>query len=664
MAEISSGTYVIDSNYNIVGFNSVAKDMYPTLEKGVKCHKALMNLDAPCEMCPVLNQIHGPKTYLDPIRRIYETVDAVEMPMEDGSVGHALIFSTVGESENLSNNLPTHEDGLRMLGIINALSSDISDLYSVDVESHLIEIYRFSGNARGVQESMAQAPVYEDAMKAYIKLNVHPDDAELMTEMTDFSYIKKRVETDGNFTFHYRTNRDGQVHYYYMKCSRNGELGAYDSISFAFACEDNQVNRKKMLEALERDALTGLYTKHAFVRYAQQLLDQYPEEEFDIAIADVENFRLLNNIYGEEKGNELLASLGKFFVNADSRVLWGRFSGDQFVAMGRSRNSKTTEDLETLMRGFADISPIPNVVIKWGTYRNVDRNLTVTYMCDRAAVALESIKHNYSQSTATFDGPVSRRHYNAQLYETKFQNAIDNKEFVVWYQPKYDPYNNQIVGAEALVRWIQDGNVLPPGDFLGVFEEDGLIRQLDEYVFEQVCEFQRMRKRKSARLIPISVNLSRNSMRHADAVDRYAAIAEECGIEPQYLPIEITESADIESKDIKALVEAFVAAGFPLHMDDFGSGRSSLHSLNALDFDVIKIDKGLVDYIGDENGDIILHHTIVMANDLKLRIVAEGVENKQQLDFLMDKGCDMIQGYYFSKPLSEGEFERQLEEEL
>jgi len=568
----------------------------------------------------------------------------------------------IREGEKVSKYVPTKDEVLSWPGMLDTLSNDVSGVYSVDTTTHQLNAYFVGGNRMGMYNCIKYNPRYEHAMEVFISQNVYKDDQNEMRYVMEFNYVSKILEKQVNFIFHFRVNWNKKIHYYYVKCSRNRIKS--DQIILVFACEDNQVNDRKLQYILETDILTGLYTKEAFLQYSRQLLDDNPENDFDVVLVDVKNFRLLNNIYGVEKGNELLKTLAEYLVDSHSKELWGRFSGDQFIGMGRHTNLYTMKSVSEIVEGFNEISPVPDIVLKCGLYDHVDKDLPIEYMCDRALIALKSIKPDYNQLTAHYDGEISKQHYKAQLYETCFPMAINKREFVVWYQPKYDPYQMKVVGAEALVRWCREGKNISPGEFLPVFEEDGLILKLDEFVFESVCEYQHRRKERELPIIPISVNLSRVTLRQPDAVERFSKIASNYGVDSAYLPIEITESTAIESRDIKSLVEDFRKHGFPIHMDDFGSGHSSLSSLNVLKFDVLKIDKGLIDFIGDENGEAILYHTILMANDLKLSIVAEGVEKEQQLDFLKKMGCDLIQGYYFSKPLSELGFDELLNDSV
>ena len=200
--------------------------------------------------------------------------------------------------------------------------------------------------------------------------------------------------------------------------------------------------------------------------------------------------------------------------------------------------------------------------------------------------------------------------------------------------------------------------MIPPGEFLDVFESDGLIEKLDEYVFRTVCQQQKAWADMGRKLLPVSVNVSRCSLFGQDIVGRYKKIIKECGIDPLYVPIEITESVALANLKIKPIADAFFDAGFHLHMDDFGSGRSSLNVLTVMHFDVVKLDKSLIDFIGNRSGELILNHTMALGKELGNRLVAEGVETESQLSFLKINGCDAIQGYYYSKPLPVNEYER------
>lgn len=414
---------------------------------------------------------------------------------------------------------------------------------------------------------------------------------------------------------------------------------------------------EQIVMSMEYDELTGLYTKHAFYRHAAEMVEQNPGYDFDLIIGDVENFKLINSIHGEKTGDEVLRYLGEVFRRNTSNGICARFGGDQFVGFVFVDEERKTDWVLDMDKDIKENCPIKNVELKYGIYKTVNRNLSISIMCDRALLALKSIKHNYEEIYANYDGPISKKQLLTRLYETDFEDALKNDEFVVWFQPKYDTKTEKMVGAEALVRWNRrDGKFVSPGEFIPIFEEDGLIVRLDEYIFRKVCAGIREWKDKGIPVVPISINVSRASMQHDGLVERYIKIVKEYDIPLELIPIELTESASLHSVDIKNYTEDLKEAGFYLHMDDFGAGFSSLASLNTLPFDVVKLDKSLVDFIGQPVGDEIIRHIVELVHFKKLKIVAEGVENEHQLMTLRKMECDAIQGYYFSKPRSWDDF--------
>lgn len=418
------------------------------------------------------------------------------------------------------------------------------------------------------------------------------------------------------------------------------------------------------LSLMEKDDLMGIYNRRAFQHHAEALLNADTESIYDLVISDVDKFKLVNDIYGEKAADEVLKSLADFLQAHLNITLFGRYGSDQFIWLQKSEPD-CGEKITRVLADFRAVSPVPNITVQCGIYTCADKNVSMTHMCDNAIFALRSIKTSFSKTVAFYDGPVSQQHYREQMYAARFPEALKNKEFEVWYQPKYDPITEKVMGAEALVRWRNpDGSLNMPGEFLGVFEANGMISQLDAYVFRSVCQQQKKWKDMGLQLFPISVNLSRNSMHQKELAAIYAGIAAEYGIAPTLLPIEITETTATDSIQIQEYALELHRAGFPLHMDDFGSERSSLQTLNMLDFDVVKLDKGLIDFIGSPEGEHILTYTMALSAELGLRVVAEGAETRQQVDFLIENGCDLIQGYYFSRPLPVEAFEKKVTDNL
>lgn len=411
---------------------------------------------------------------------------------------------------------------------------------------------------------------------------------------------------------------------------------------------------------LEKDGLTDVYTRQAFFHYTRQLLDSDSETDYSLIITDIDRFTLVNVVYGEQMANELLCSMADKLSSSVKEGLCGRYGADRFILMVKTA-VVTEKWIKDLIKLLETNHVSQDIIVRCGVYNNIDRSLSMMSVCDRALFALKSIKPGFEKRIAFYDGPIGQRFLREQGYVVHFFEALRNEEFVVWYQPKFDPYQNIMVGAEALVRWRNGkGGFYMPGEFLPIFESNGMIRHLDEYVFEKVCQMQGRLMAANVPLIPISINLSRNSMHQSSIAKHYNSIAAKYGVAPEYLPIEITESAATDSLKIQATAEKMIQMGFPIHMDDFGSERSSLYTLNIFGFEAVKLDKGLINFIGDKMGDIILMFMIALSKTLGIKIVAEGVETSAQLDFLMENGCDQIQGYLFSRPLPGDEFEQKV----
>ena len=790
MGSNASGVYMIDSKYRIVDYNRVAKRLYPQLEKGKKCYQCLMNLGAPCEVCPVNNQIEGPHTYLDPIRHLYETVDAVEINMKDHSCGHAMVFSTVGTGEKLVGLLPNNEESLRQLSVINILGNGYSDILSVNTKTQQMQSYRYSGQVLTWNPMLYTAGVYEKTMRQYIEEAVVPEDQGKLKILLNMPELCEQLKALNQITMHYRVKIGEETHYYYLKCARLEEREDLENIVFAFANEDNDVRRNELesmivpgrpvtkrkilvvednelnremltellvgqfevltaengeeglkmlsqhykelsavlldvympvcdgfeflerikddimlssvpvivttgsnrpedeehclelgavdfvskpynpkvvkgrlnsviklresaaaLSAIEYDELTGLYTRQAFFHHAKTLINYKSDQKFHIIVADIRNFKLVNSIYGDKAGDRVLVYMAKVFSDFMKEGILARYGSDQFVCITYGERDLSVETVEERVKKIAEEAPIQNLVIKYGIYENADLTQPLTIICDRAFMAMKSIQYSYEHSVATYDSAMSQQHIRELMMENDFDRAIADEEFVVWYQPKYDVKTERIVGAEALVRWEKsDGTMISPGEFIPLFEKNGLIVRLDEYVFQKVCQKQKERMEQGKVVLPVSVNLSRATLHHDGIVERYAQIVYDNENSFESVPIELTETAALYSIQIQGLTEKMVNVGFMLHMDDFGSGYSSMTSLNVLPFHVLKLDKALIDYIGNSRGDQVIQHTIALAHGLDMKVLAEGVEKKEQVEFLRKMQCDEIQGFYYARP--------------
>ena len=415
--------------------------------------------------------------------------------------------------------------------------------------------------------------------------------------------------------------------------------------------------KKELLELAYTDPLTGGYN---FAAFQQKIHRHNYGHAFYVAL-DMQNFKIINSSCGVAKGDEALCEIWKVLQsNLRSDEPCTRISADRFFFLMNEQDKLNVErrlyKLNTDLEAISARLNIPRLFPLMGVYETSNHK-EPEQIYGKAAQAKHLIKGMRTRHYAFYDeldvAQISENH----KIEDDFETGIQNREFQVWYQPKVDPYTGNLLGAEALIRWIKpDGSMLPPNKFIPLFEKNGNIAALDEYVFRAVCEQQQKWQNAGMPLYPISVNISRISLYFGNIVQKYKDIIDSYHLDAKYLPLEITESATVNNSEISSLIDQFHNAGFTLLLDDFGSGYSSLSSLNVMHFDTIKLDKSLIDYIGDSNGEKLLHSITHLAQSLGMSITAEGVETAKQVEFLKVEHCTDIQGYYFSKPLPVEQF--------
>lgn len=411
-----------------------------------------------------------------------------------------------------------------------------------------------------------------------------------------------------------------------------------------------------MLNTLEKDSLTGLYSKEFFYQRVNDTLGQNPDEKFEIICTDIENFKVVNEKYGNSVGDEVLAFLASEFPKViPGYEIGGRLSGDLFAFL---RRDVEIADKENVFKKVLQGSPVSNIVIKYGIY-HVDRNYTVQGMCDRALLAVESIKGKYDINISEYDDNLRKDLLKQQQIIDNMESALVENQFKVYYQPKHDLKTDSIGGAEALIRWIHPiYGFMNPGEFIPIFEQNGFISKVDEYVCVQVCETIERWRKEGKKIVPISINLSRRDFENPELAEMIIRIVDKRNIPHEYLHIEVTESAFSDNpQQISYIVNQLHSAGFVIELDDFGSGYSSLTTLSSMDIDIMKLDMSLIrndDPDADRNA---LEFSMQLAHMMKIKTVSEGVETEDQMNRIKSLGGDYIQGYYYSRPLPEDQFD-------
>ena len=427
---------------------------------------------------------------------------------------------------------------------------------------------------------------------------------------------------------------------------------------------------KSLIHAAEQDHLTGLYTKDFFTEYIKQIEKYNPDRKIDVSVINIEHFHLINELYGRKEGDKALIciadTLSELLDEMDG--IGSRTEADYFYIYNEN-NEDYDKVLHRLLDSLSKEMPSAHVRLRMGVYKEVDKELTAENWIDRAKTACDRIRGDYSRHIAYYNNEFYEKSKYQEKLISDIEGAITNKDLVVYYQPKYNIQGDEphLRSAEALIRWNHpEFGMISPGDFIPLFESNGLIQKLDRYVWREAAEQVGKWKKKYGMSIPVSVNVSRMDIYYPMLRDDFKALLKENGLDNNELMLEITESAYADNADqLVNVIEQLRNDGFMIEMDDFGSGYSSLNMLTTIPIDALKMDmKFIRNMQKDEKSMKLVELILDIAKFLQVPVIAEGVETEEQLLLLKERGCDIIQGYYFSKPVPPEEFTTFIEREL
>ena len=416
----------------------------------------------------------------------------------------------------------------------------------------------------------------------------------------------------------------------------------------------------------QRDVLTGLYNRESFYKEAREFISG-ADSTCVIAVWNVDRFKVVNELFGSRLGDQVLRNIAHELVDLlKDNGICTRTEADSFVfCTTRKYLEEIMPKIDRVLTGQDHRSPIDYTLqLHMGIYEVIDPDMPVYLMCDRADMALQTIKDSYLVRSAYYSEKLKEDILNEQELVIEMEQALNNKQFFVVFQPIVDTKTGLTVSAEALIRWKHPiKGIINPGIFVPLCEKNGFIAVLDLYVCEEVCKFQREQLDKGVRIVPISINISRINFYRTEFSVKIKEMLDRYKLEPTCIKLEITEGAYQDNpKYMAQAIKDFKASSFQILMDDFGSGYSSLNMLKDFNVDILKIDMKFIDDLEtSERADNILYSIIQMARALNMGTVAEGVETKAQYELLASMGCDCIQGYYFSKPVSKEEFTARLE---
>lgn len=417
---------------------------------------------------------------------------------------------------------------------------------------------------------------------------------------------------------------------------------------------------RELQYAAEHDQLTGLYNRAAFCRKTAEYLAAHKDAEHVIIQFDIERFKIINELYGSDKGDEvLLAIAGALMRHVDGNGVYGRMETDHFALCLPANDEVIKSCMASISDSLAVTGIDRQIILYYGVYRIVDRTMPVDIMCDRANLALRSVKGDYNKRYAVYDASMHQLVLNEHELRSEGDQALRDRQFEAFLQPIFNLGDGRLASAEALVRWRHpEKGLVPPGQFIPFFENSGFIVRLDSYIRESVCELMVHMDEGGLACPPVSVNVSRLEFYDPKLCQNLRELLRFYKLDPSRLRLEITESAyaDNATQLLEAMDE-LQGLGFVMLMDDFGAGFSSLSMLRDVPVDMIKLDMRFLSHgatLDRERG--ILSAIVPMAKSLGLPVIAEGVETGEQAEFLKSIGCDYVQGFHFARPMPQDDF--------
>lgn len=508
--------------------------------------------------------------------------------------------------------------------------------------------------------------------KDYSKV-VLRDDIALLKAFFDFSDLKAGENRSINARFYVKAHT-----YEWYRVSLvcyAGEDGEKERALITFTNAEQELETVQKLKfLLAKDPLTHMPNLESFMQMTEKMIQSHPDQNYAVIRMDIDKFRIINQMYGTKEGDNILRYIGVKIQEWAGPILeistYCRISSDMFCIC-MSADDGSIQELIDFIQASLHVYPIKfDMMMSFGVYITSEEDrreqTAVSTMMDRAASAQRMVKNSYVNHVAYYDSVIRKKELMEQLITAEMKKALEAEQFELYLQPKCEMDTGKIIGSEALVRWNHPSyGRISPGEFIPVFEKNGFISELDDFMLRMTCRLIRRWLDEGKTVYPISVNVSRTDLYNPNLLEQIKACVEEFEVPHDLISFELTESAFVsDNMQLHNLAKLLQENHFHVLMDDFGSGYSSLNSLREIPVDVLKMDiKFLPTSSDDMRGKIILQSIVEMAKRLGLDVIVEGVETIEQAEFLLSIGCRNAQGFYFYRPMPVSEYERCLEEE-
>ncbi|MGM9970020.1 MAG: EAL domain-containing protein [Anaeroplasma sp.] len=634
--------YVIDDDYKLVYFNDVLKKCFPSLKVGDYCYEKLVNNKNVCYNCPFKKNEKDRKVFYNSFKKKWLSIDTADVNLNN-LPGHLILANYLDGSENdLIANIVS-KDNFDIVFEIDITANEYFvlsafDKYTLDKNGKITDL------TYEINNLLIDKNEFEH-FKNFVDLNNLRDCLLNKSNIKDEFRLKNRIES-----FEW-------VQIEVIPFDFNDRLKAFCFIKLINTTIDN-----KNIDQLKKDELTNLYKGSDFLLKTKEFINKNPNDKYYLIAIDIEHFKIYNDWYGIDKGDEFLKDISSALSEFDAKynTFSGYFGDDDFcIIMRKDRtliDSLDEELRECVKKHSNETGFLPLFgIVQYNT------SLSLSQLYDRACIAVSRTKGKYSQRICFYDDSMLSEMKKEHVILNDVVNGLKNNEFMFYLQPQCNMITGNVFAAEALVRWKHENRIISPAYFIPILEKTGRIVDLDKYLWEEVIKYQKGLIDRGLKPIPISLNVSRIDLLYLDVANFFIELIETYEISPSIIEIEITESAYVEGIDnINTIVEKLKNYGFKVLMDDFGSGYSSLNMLKNISIDILKMDMKFLDLNEEKNdkGINILESVVNMIKTLNLPIIIEGVENNNQVETLKDMGCQYAQGYYYYRPMPINEFEK------
>lgn len=646
-------------DFHIVYANPKAKAIFGDELTSQTCFEGVEAKQTPCLGCPFLEMKEGEEYFTQRYLESFDmkvSVKANALRWEDGT---QVVLCTILDSEELllaKIQREPYEERLRLSGelyqtVVSQLRTVVFEYNYEKGTSYTSPLFKEKFGLEEIEDinflhtEKTKALIYDADIMAYSMLFLNRDD-----DLREMTCRLKEI--------------DGKVVWYRIciQFIRNNEGKLIRAIGTLKDVDEVTKSHETLKYRSEFDTLTNIPNVNRFyIDVGCQLMEDQ-DKEYAIIAFDIDKFKLINDLFGMVVGDDVLRHIAAVLRGKlPEDALYCRVHSDMFfLCVSYERRGDIIKLIEGLRKEIYHNNFSFDINTTFGIYLVNDVTIPVNLMCDRASLAARTVKGSAMNFCAFYDEQYRAEIIKTTEMEQDMNLAISDKQFLMYLQPKYDLVTGKICGAEVLARWKHPvKGLIQPNDFIPLFERNGFILKLDEYMWEEACKTLAKWRADGKDPVPLSVNISRYHIKNNNLVQVWKHLIKKYGIFTSDLTLEITETFFYDSDDLYDVLSDLQGMGFQLEVDDFGAGYSSLNMIRQIPVDTIKIDKDFLDKkLSTEKGKIVISHTIAMAKDLKLGVVAEGVETKEHVDFLKSSACDVAQGFFFAKPMPLEEFNR------